>query len=202
MLNLNKFTPTIDGKGPLFSPLSFQIAKNTFVQIKGANGIGKSTMLKSLSGLYDKYDGDIFYDDIEIRSDANQWRKQVSYLGHKNGIYEELSVAKNLELASAFHNTQLAIPSAIEHYKLDYHAHKKVRDLSAGLKRRTALARIMLSAEKPIWLLDEPTANLDKESIGQLKSMIVGYCDAGGICISTSHSDSLDFGETIELISV
>ena len=138
----------------IFSNLDFEISSNAIYEIRGNNGSGKSSLLKILSGL-NKMDK-VYYDE--------NLESNITYLGHKNGFVEEISLRDNFEIIGVPINDSL-----FKRFGLTKLKNQKFFNLSFGEKRKAALVRAITSKKK-IWILDEPFAGLDKESIKNLKN--------------------------------
>ena len=138
----------------IFSNLDFEISSNAIYEIRGNNGSGKSSLLKILSGL-NKMDK-VYYDE--------NLESNITYLGHKNGFVEEISLRDNFEIIGVPINDTL-----FKRFGLTKLKNQKFFNLSFGEKRKAALVRAITSKKK-IWILDEPFAGLDKESIKNLKN--------------------------------
>ena len=166
----------------LFADVSFTLAKGQGLQITGANGSGKSTLLRIIAGLIAPETGTIKLDDSET-----DLASTLVYLGHQNAMKPALTVRENLTFWSEFSGgTAQNIATAIDVADLEKLADLPFSYLSAGQKRRTALARL-LSAPKPIWLLDEPTAALDTATIKRFAAIMANHQKAGGIVIAATH---------------
>ena len=160
----------------IFSNLDFEISSHSIYEIRGGNGSGKSSLLKILSGL-NKMDN--VYNDENIESN-------IAYLGHKNGFVEEISLRDNFNI--------LGIPlddALFKKFGLSKLKNQKFFNLSFGEKRKAALIRAITS-NKTIWILDEPFAGLDKESIGNLKEVFLEHVKKGACVIMANHQDELD----------
>ena len=141
----------------IFSNLDFEISSNAIYEIRGNNGSGKSSLLKILSGL-NKMDK-VYYDE--------NLESNITYLGHKNGFVEEISLRDNFEIIGVPINDTL-----FKRFGLTKLKNQKFFNLSFGEKRKAALVRAITSKKK-IWILDEPFAGLDKESIKNLKKFFM-----------------------------
>ena len=160
----------------IFSNLNFEISSNGIYEIRGGNGSGKSSLLKILSGL-NKMD-DVYYDE--------NLESNIAYLGHKNGFVEEISLRDNFNIIGASINDSLFKKFGLS--KLKNH---KFFNLSFGEKRKSALVRV-ISSQKNIWILDEPFAGLDKESIKNLKKVFNEHIKKGVCIIMANHQEELD----------
>jgi ABC-type transport system involved in cytochrome c biogenesis ATPase subunit len=167
----------------IFSNLDFEISSNAIYEIRGNNGSGKSSLLKILSGL-NKMDK-VYYDE--------NLESNITYLGHKNGFVEEISLRDNFEIIGVPINDTL-----FKRFGLTKLKNQKFFNLSFGEKRKAALVRAITSKKK-IWILDEPFAGLDKESIKNLKKVFYEHIAKGVCIIMANHQEELDESVKIHL---
>lgn len=160
----------------LFAPVSFQLQAGQILLIEGTNGSGKSSLLRLLCGLATPYAGEIHWQDQSIHSDLGRFWENLHYVGHANGLKLGLTVEENLHLMGKLELTPW----------LGMTGKEITRHLSAGQKRRLALAKLFLSA-KPLWILDEPLTALDQSSQQVIINAIEEHAHKGGIVIITSH---------------
>jgi heme exporter protein A len=178
----------------LFQPISFTLAPKEILLIQGENGIGKSSLLRLLTGLSTASVGDLFWNHQPIATGTlNNYSQQFHYLGHHNGIKTGLSVKENLNLSQ---HLALAANAELETcltlLNLQQHANTKAAHLSAGQQRRLALAKLFI-LPKPLWILDEPLTALDQASQKIILQALKKHSEQGGMSIITSHhSLSLD----------
>ncbi|MGW8247526.1 MAG: cytochrome c biogenesis heme-transporting ATPase CcmA [Acidiferrobacterales bacterium] len=183
------------GDRALFSDISFSVPGGKALHLAGPNGSGKTTLLRTLAGLTDPVEGRILLNDTPITELGDEYRGQLAFVGHLNGLQPELNIRENLQYQAALGigaGTE-QIDDAIHRVALTSRAHLQTKLLSQGQKRRAALARLFLGGE-PIWLLDEPVTALDVESIGVMVRTMKDHLDGGGILIYTSHQP-LDLGQ-------
>ncbi len=164
------------------------------LHLKGANGSGKTTLLRILCGLTTADQGEVRWGGKPIKQQRDEYHTQLSYVGHSDGIKQDLSVTENLKIAAvlARGKQQKPIPVDINQtlsaMGLIKKKHTFAHDLSAGQCRRLALARCLLN-ETSIWVLDEPLTALDKQGVGIIESMINDHLNRNGMAIVTSHQD-------------
>ena len=183
------------GDRALFSDISFSVPGGKALHLAGPNGSGKTTLLRTLAGLTDPVEGRILLNDAPITELGDEYRSQLAYVGHLNGLQPELNIRENLQYQAALGIGANAkqIDDAIHRVALSSRAHLQTKLLSQGQTRRAALARLFLGTE-PIWLLDEPVTALDVESIEVMVRTMTDHLDGGGILIYTSHQP-LDLGQ-------
>lgn len=172
----------------LFNDVSFQLNAGNILRITGANGSGKTSLLKIVAGLSTPETGLIDLDGSPYKSD--EYQQQVLYLGHLPILSFELSALENLEYLSRLKQstTNQALMNALSQIGLKGFEFDSTSTLSAGQKRRVILAELFLSKAK-VWLLDEPFTALDAHGISVVESCIKRHSDTGGICLLTTHQD-------------
>ncbi len=170
----------------VFSDLDFELEAGEVLQISGQNGSGKTTLLRAIAGLTPPAAGEVRWCGRNVEEARAEFLADLAYLGHADGVKAELTVWEDLEVAEAFHGGGLEVAEALVRLGLTELADTPGRHLSAGQRRRLALARILVSGAR-LWLLDEPFTALDEAAIGTVVQLIAGRAESGGICIVTSH---------------
>lgn len=173
----------------LFSELSFTLNSGQVLLIEGANGAGKTSLLRILTGFRKPDTGDLFWNDDAIDDDTQEFYQDTAYIGHHNGLKDTLTAEENLHYAQALASTALTIDNALEQVGLDGYQQTLVRFMSAGQRRRLALARL-LCTRKALWILDEPFTSLDRASIKLFEKFIETHVSQGGLVIMTSHHNT------------
>ncbi|MFK8068192.1 MAG: cytochrome c biogenesis heme-transporting ATPase CcmA [Gammaproteobacteria bacterium] len=178
----------------LFSNLDFEVNSGEVLQIEGSNGSGKTTLLRILCGLIKADLGQIFWSDQDIQKDRYDYSVNTSYVGHHDGLKGDCTPLENLSLSAALFGSKknkqdsLSPQEAIKKVGLGGFEYQLCRTLSAGQRRRVALARLLISPTK-LWILDEPFTAIDKSGIGELTGIIADHANSDGMVILTSHHD-------------
>ena len=172
----------------ILSGVGFSLAPGELLQIDGANGSGKSTLLRILAGLLDATEGDIVWRGPEGTLTQVRIRDNLTYLGHKNAIKDDLSSLENLDFITLLKrdNSGLSAPEALRTFNLAHAANTPTGRLSAGQKRKIALSRLLVSATR-CWLLDEPFTALDQDGKTILEGIIKRHVDTGGMVVFATH---------------
>ena len=171
---------------PVFGPIDFHVNAGEALLIQGGNGAGKTTLLRLLAGLLHAESGRI---EIDGRTARRRERTRfIAYLGHLPGLKADLTTLENLHFLCGLHGRRARqMPgSALAIVGLAGYEATPVRQLSAGQRKRLALARLWLSPA-PLWLLDEPYANLDLDGITLVNRMISAHLRGGGGALVTTH---------------
>ena len=171
---------------PIFGALDFALHPGEIVLIEGDNGSGKTTLLKLLSGLLEPTHGEVLLHGTPLTT--AKLSHQVALLGHLLGLKLELSALENLRFAVGLGGLRSGITPqlALASVGLDGYEDQPLRTLSAGQRKRVALARLLL-VPVALWLLDEPYANLDREGIELVNRLLDNHARRGGAALITSH---------------
>lgn len=176
------------GGRPVFEGLSFQLAGGELLALVGRNGSGKTTALRALALLVTPEAGRILWQGDDVARDREAWRRQIAWLGHLDGLKGDLGVRENLASAARVRDDPSdRIEQALASFDLEPLARREVRTLSAGQRRRVALARVA-SSHAPLWLLDEPLNALDAPSQAALRTALGRHLAAGGLVIAATHA--------------
>ncbi len=175
------------GEALIFEAVDFALEPGDALWLSGPNGSGKSSLLRLMSGLLPPVQGNIAWNGAAIDADREAHRARQRYLGHLDAVKTHLTVAENLSFWAAYWGiAPQAVEPALARLGIAHLAGAPARQLSAGQRRRTALARLALGAA-PLWLLDEPSAALDTDGIERLAGLIAEARAAGSIVIFSSH---------------
>jgi heme exporter protein A len=189
------------GGRALFRGLDVSIHAKNLVRIAGANGSGKTSLLRILCGLRLPDAGEVRWKGEPIRALREEFSREIVYLGHAPAVKDDLTAAENLRFAGVIAGLPLSgneVFSSLE--RLGVAGDALVRTLSQGQKRRAALARLVVSEKAPLWLLDEPFTALDQAAAGLVEELIRGHVAGGGAVVYTTHQDAhLEATRTISL---
>lgn len=186
MLQASNLTCVRDER-TLFSDLSFAVSAGDIVQIEGANGAGKTSLLRILAGLSQPEQGEVMWYQQPVRQQRENYHAGLLYLGHQPGVKALLTPQENLQFFHAS-NSKEAVWKALEEVDLMGLEEVATSQLSAGQQRRVALARLWLT-RAPLWILDEPLTAIDKSGVAKLMALFNHHADNGGAIILTTHQE-------------
>jgi heme exporter protein A len=172
------------GERLVFRDLEFTVAAGGALLLAGPNGSGKSTLLRLLAGLGRLAAGQVLWSGEDALADLTAHAARVTYVGHLDAVKPGLTAAENLRFAALVGGGR--VEAALDALGLRELAELPARMLSAGQKRRLALARLALSAA-PLWLLDEPTLGLDVASVERFGVVLAGHRARGGVIVAATH---------------
>ena len=174
------------GERCLFEGLDLALGPGKLGLVIGANGSGKSTLLRVLAGLSTATSGVVTWRGGNVEALPLEYRGDIAYRGHLDGLKRDLTVLENLRFHATIWRGSAQIDTLLEEVALSAAANVRVRYLSAGQQRRASLATLKLGASK-VWILDEPTTNLDKSGRGKVIAWIRGHLEAGGTAVVATH---------------
>ena len=196
----------VRGDRTLFKDLEFKLASGALLRIAGANGSGKTSLLRILCGLAQPERGAVRWRGESIRVLRETYHRQLIYIGHASAVKDELTARENLVVSCALGGAPIddaTARSTLERLGLGRFSDLPARHLSQGQRRRVALARLAAGAAAALWLLDEPFTALDAVAVGLIQETIAGHVGRGGIAVITSHQDvtfaSVAAASTIQL---
>ncbi|WP_297363149.1 cytochrome c biogenesis heme-transporting ATPase CcmA [Thauera sp.] len=183
----------LKGDRLLFRDLAFRLQAGGLLRVAGPNGVGKTSLLRLVTGLAMAEAGEILWRGESIRRAREAFHGDLLYLGHAAALNDLLSPLENLRFACAAAGDAIDEEDCVQALvrigladQLDLPA----RVLSQGQRRRVGLARLFLSAHRPLWVLDEPFTALDVRAVADLAATLSGHCAAGGMVMLTTHQDA------------
>ena len=169
----------------IINDVSFELAPGEAMIVTGENGAGKSTLLRGIAGLLPIASGSVGLDGENLAD--SRVSEYCHYLGHKNGMKPTLTVRENLDFWQKYcGEVDLSVEDALDEVDLSHTIDLPFSYLSAGQKRRVAIARLLVS-DRPIWILDEPTSGLDAASVEVFSALAQAFCDSEGMLIAATH---------------
>jgi heme exporter protein A len=180
------------GGRTLFRSLSFALQGGELLRVAGANGSGKTSLLRILCGLLPPSGGEVRWNAVPIKALQEDYSRQLVYLGHAPAVKDDLTAVENLAVACRLAGNpqpQRALRDALAQLGLEGQE-QPVRKMSQGQRRRAALARLAVSASIPLWLLDEPFSALDFSGVDLLRGMLEQHLARGGAVALTTHQDA------------
>jgi heme exporter protein A len=175
----------------VFSELSFSLESGQALLLTGANGTGKSSLLRLLATLLAPAEGSLQWQGVAVDADIDAYRAGLRFVSHQDAVKPVLTVRENLAFLAGLGDPALSaarIEAALEAFDMAPLVDLPARLLSAGQRRRLALSRLV-AAPAPLWLLDEPGSGLDRTSLQRLHGLIAAHRARGGLVIASSHGD-------------
>ena len=185
----------------VFAGIDFELRPGQLLQVLGANGSGKTSLLRVLGGLLPPDEGELCWGDEAVQPADHAFLQAVAYVGHANGIDADLSSAENLRFAARMggvDDSPACVAAALRAMGLDPSSHAPVRTLSQGQRRRVALARLSL-LRRALWLLDEPVSSLDAAAAGNFLGQLAEHLRSGGMAVVATHEELPGAAQTLRL---
>ena len=171
----------------LFRELSFRVEAGRVLSVEGANGAGKTSLLRLIAGFLAPAEGTIaLQTNGAVVADSEERGKYIGWLGHQDAVKPQMSVREVLQFYAALYGSGGAIDSALDAAGLTRLSDLPGQYLSAGQKKRVSLARLLV-CKRPLWLMDEPLASLDTAGKKIAVGLIEAHCAAGGIAVVATH---------------
>jgi len=192
----------VRGEKQLFSGLNLVVSGGECLHVRGENGVGKTSLLRLLTGLSKPESGEVLWNGQAISQEPAHYHSELLFLGHRDALKEDLTALENLRLYAALDDIQLTEDKALAalwRFGLRGREHLPVNCLSAGQKRRVLMAR-MLTRQAKLWILDEPFNALDVHAVQALQGLIAEHMEQGGLVVMTSHQEvGLSQAKVLEL---
>ena len=181
------------GERHILRDVSFAVRAGEFLKITGPNGVGKTTLLRIVCGLLPAESGEIEWRGRSLRGASDDYHVEMAYLGHLNSLKGDLTAYENLRFLAGLRQSlaPVEIDAALDRVGILSRRDLQARSLSAGQKRRLALARLLL-ADAALWILDEPVTNLDTAGIALVEELITEHVERGGLALAAAHQRLLD----------
>ncbi|MEL7311267.1 MAG: cytochrome c biogenesis heme-transporting ATPase CcmA [Pseudomonadota bacterium] len=172
----------------LLSDFDLAVAPQDVVHLVGPNGCGKTSLMRVMAGLVAPASGDVVWCGTALPEGRAGYYQNLAWLGHHAGLKADLTLHENVGFDDALRRKrgEQRINTVLEALAIHHRRDVLARGLSAGQRRRVALARVLLS-DAPLWLLDEPFANLDTTGVNYVQSLIGEHADKGGACVFAAH---------------
>lgn len=179
----------VRGERQLFSDLNLQVFAGQCLHVRGVNGVGKTSLLRLLTGLASPEAGEIFWNGAPITRDVSEYHSQLLFSGHRDALKEDLTALENLRMYAAIDGLTISEKeafAALWRFGLKGREDLPVNCLSAGQKKRVLMTR-MLIRRAQVWILDEPFNALDTSAVAELQALIGEHLESNGVVVLTSH---------------
>lgn len=188
----------------LFKGMNFALASGQLLLVQGANGQGKTSLLRLLTGLSRPDHGEVRWRDEPIEKQRSAYHAEMSYLGHASGVKEDLNPVENLRFAEGLKGRAfdaVRATATLERLGLSRCLDLPCRVLSFGQRRRVALAALLMS-KATLWILDEPLTGLDADAVTLMEELIREHLASGGLTVASTHQPMNLEGVTVQRLVV
>ena len=179
----------IRGERLLFKGLGFALKSGEMLLLEGRNGSGKTSLMRAIAGMLSLEAGTVYWNDVPVARQRQDFHGSMVWLAHRTGLKGDLTLVENLRFERALRAQSDRDPEAVyERLAIERLKKLPLRSLSAGQQRRVALARMLL-AGVPLWMMDEPFTNLDREGRRLVLDLVEEHLADGGMCVMAAHQD-------------
>lgn len=181
----------VRGERRLFQDLNFKLEPGELIYVQGPNGSGKTTLLRTVCGLALPESGEVRWKGESIRRLGEDYHRDMAYVGHLNGVKDELTAYENLRVMGRLQGAAadgVRAEAALKRLELTACAELPGKALSQGQKRRVALCSLLL-VPKALWIMDEPFNALDVKAVGMIQGVLSEHLDNGGMAVLTTHQE-------------
>jgi len=181
------------GDRHILRDVSFSLREGEFLKLTGPNGVGKTTLIRVVCGLLPAETGTVEWRGKPVDSSNDEYHTDMTYLGHLNSLKADLTARENLKFLGGLREalTEADVDAALDRVGILSRGDLAARSLSAGQKRRLALARLLVSGAV-LWILDEPVTNLDVAGVGLVEDLVREHVERGGLALAAAHQRLLD----------
>lgn len=173
----------------LFEDVGFALDAGQFLLLEGPNGSGKTSLLKAIVGMLELEAGAVYWDGDPVLEQRQLFHGSLAWMAHRVGFKADLTLVENLRFEAVLRpQVAVDIDDVLERVDVVRLKRLPMRSLSAGQQRRVALARMLL-ADVPLWLMDEPYTNLDREGSKLVAGVVNEHLAVGGLCVMAAHQD-------------
>ena len=191
----------IRGERCLFQGLSFALNPGELLLLEGQNGSGKTSLMRAIAGMLSLESGEVRWNDEPILGQRQAFHGALVWLAHRTGLKGDLTMLENLRFEASLRAQSNADHNAVfDRLGISRLKNLPLRSLSAGQQRRVALARMLL-ADVPLWLMDEPFTNLDREGRKLVMDLTTEHLGRGGMCVMAAHQD-VEIGGQVKRVSL
>ncbi len=185
----------------LFEDVSFALDPGQLLQLEGPNGSGKTSLLKAIVGMLELESGIVNWDGDPVLGQRQSFHGSLVWMAHRVGFKADLTLVENLRFEAALRpQVTVDIDDILERVDVARLKRLPLRSLSAGQQRRVALARMLL-ADVPLWLMDEPYTNLDRDGTSLVAGVVNEHLAGGGLCVMAAHQD-LDIDVPVQKVTL
>ncbi len=180
------------GERVLFRDLSFWLGRGQLLRVAGANGSGKTSLLRIMCGLLAPSAGELRWQGRPIRTEREEYCRNLVFIGHLNALKDDLTALENLQVAAALGgkpSDAQRMLSGLDRFGVAHCAALPAKVLSQGQRRRVALAKLALAPAVPLWILDEPFSALDVGAVVELERLLAAHLVSGGMVVLTTHQE-------------